>query len=400
MQCVILAAGKSTRTYPLTADRPKPLLRLANRTIIEHNLEQLQGLVDEAIIVVGFKQDMLREFLGDSYNGIKISYVEQPEQLGSGHALMQAAGLLNERFIVMNGDDIYSRKDIEACTEFRYCVLAKKVDDVSRFGVYSVEGELVKDIVENPGELSGEPLANTGLYVLDKSIFETKLQKTERGEYEITDYVRELVKWKRRVHCRIVKGHWLPIGYPWDLLTANEQLLKQLEASGVEPERKGTTEERATLKGYVSVGEGTVIKDGAYIEGPVLIGKNCTIGPNCFIRPYTSMGDGCKVGNAVEVKNSVFGNNVSIGHLSYFGDSVLGSNINIGAGTITANLKHGNSNVKSHAKGKLVDTCRRKLGAIIAGGVHTGIHTSIYPGRKIWPGKHTLPGEVVKDDVV
>ena len=147
MQCVILAAGRSTRTHPLTVDRPKPLLRIANQTIIEHNLEQLQGLVDEVILVVGFKQEMLREFLGPSHKGMKISYVEQPEQLGSGHALMQveAAGLLKDRFIVMNGDDIFDRKDIEACIEHRYCVLAQKVDDPSKFGICAVEGELVKE---------------------------------------------------------------------------------------------------------------------------------------------------------------------------------------------------------------------------------------------------------------
>ena len=102
----------------------------------------------------------------------------------------------------------------------------------------------------------------------------------------------------------------------------------------------------------------------------------------------------------MEVKNCVIGDNVSIGHLSYFRDSVLGSNINIGAGTITANLKHDDGNVRSAVKGRILDTGRRKLGTVIGDGVHTGIHTSIYPGRKIWPGKTTLPGQIVKRDLV
>jgi bifunctional UDP-N-acetylglucosamine pyrophosphorylase/glucosamine-1-phosphate N-acetyltransferase len=327
--------------------------------------------------------------------------VEQTEQLGPGHALQQVQikGLLNDRFIVMNGDDLFSRADIEACLQHRYCVLARKVDDPSKFGVCVVEGELVKEIIEKPENPTGN-LANTGLYVFDKQIFNTLLQKTERGEYEITDYIRELVKWNKRVHCKEVQGYWMPVGYPWHILEANEQLLKELEASGAEPDMKGQVEERATLKGYVSVGEGTVIKNGAYIEGPVMIGKNCTIGPNCFIRPYTSIGNGCKVGNAVEVKNCVLMNNVSIGHLSYFGDSVLGNDVNIGAGTITANLRHDNQNISTDIKGKIIDSGRRKLGTIIGDGVHTGINTSIYPGRKIWPGKTTLPGEIVKEDLI
>jgi bifunctional UDP-N-acetylglucosamine pyrophosphorylase/glucosamine-1-phosphate N-acetyltransferase len=104
------------------------------------------------------------------------------------------------------------------------------------------------------------------------------------------------------------------------------------------------------------------------------------------------------VGNAVEVKNCVIGDHVSIGHLSYFGDSVFGCGINIGAGTIAANLRHDNASVKSIVKGQVVDTGRRKMGAVIGDNVHTGIHTSIYPGRKIWPGKATLPGEIVSAD--
>ena len=88
-----------------------------------------------------------------------------------------------------------------------------------------------------------------------------------------------------------------------------------------------------------------------------------------------------------------------IPHLSYIGDSVIGENVNLGAGTITANLRHDNGNIKSMIKEKLIDTKRRKFGAVIGDNVHTGINTSIYPGRKIWPGKTTLPGEVIKKDV-
>jgi UDP-N-acetylglucosamine diphosphorylase / glucose-1-phosphate thymidylyltransferase / UDP-N-acetylgalactosamine diphosphorylase / glucosamine-1-phosphate N-acetyltransferase / galactosamine-1-phosphate N-acetyltransferase len=91
--------------------------------------------------------------------------------------------------------------------------------------------------------------------------------------------------------------------------------------------------------------------------------------------------------------------NTSIGHLSYVGDSVIGENVNLGAGFIVANLRHDNADVKSTVKGKLISSKRRKLGTIIADNVKTGIRTTIYPGRKIWPGKTTLPGEIVKKDI-
>jgi bifunctional UDP-N-acetylglucosamine pyrophosphorylase/glucosamine-1-phosphate N-acetyltransferase len=130
-----------------------------------------------------------------------------------------------------------------------------------------------------------------------------------------------------------------------------------------------------------------------------MIGENCTIGPNCFIRSCTTIGNDSKVGNAVEIKNSIIGDNTSIGHLSYVGDSVIGDYVNLGAGTITANLRHDDKNISSPVKGDMVDSGRRKLGAIIGDNVHTGINTSIYPGRKIWPEKTTLPGEIVSKDV-
>ena len=155
----------------------------------------------------------------------------------------------------------------------------------------------------------------------------------------------------------------------------------------------------ATLKGKVSVGEGTRILAGSYIEGPVLIGKGCLIGPNCYIRPHTSIGDGCRVGNASEVKNSVIGDGSKIPHLNYVGDSVLGRDVSMAAGSITTNLRHDRGIIKSMLKGEAMGTGRKKLGAVIGDGVKLGARTIIYPGRKIWPGKTTLPGQIVDKDI-
>src|SRR3990172_5867805 len=102
MQAIILAAGKSTRTYPLTLTRPKTLLKTANKTIIEHNLESMADFVDEAIIVVGYKKEMIKDFLGDKFRKIKIKYVVQKEQLGTSHALLMAEKLIKGRFLLMN----------------------------------------------------------------------------------------------------------------------------------------------------------------------------------------------------------------------------------------------------------------------------------------------------------
>src|SRR5689334_13827910 len=109
MKAVIFAAGKSTRTYPLTVTRPKPLLPVANRPILAHQLDALAGLVDTAVVVVGYRAAMIRERFGAAYHGMKIKYIEQTEQLGTGHALQQCGSALTQPFIALNGDDLYDR---------------------------------------------------------------------------------------------------------------------------------------------------------------------------------------------------------------------------------------------------------------------------------------------------
>lgn len=390
-QAVILAAGKSTRTWPLTLTKPKPLLKVMNKEIIKHNLDALQGLVDEVIIIVGFMKEMIMNEIGDKQGKLRIKYVEQRSQLGTGHALKQVKELIKDRFLVIGGDDIFSAKDIESCLNHKYAVLGCKVEDPSRFGIFVVEKNEVRKIVEKPKNFVSD-LANTGLYVFDKAVFAHKLRKSQRGEYEIVDYVNVLVK-KEKVVCEEVKERWLSVGYPWDLLTVNSALV-----SGIKNNSQGKMEKNVTIHGKVTIGKNTKILSGSYIEGNVVVGDNCKIGPNCYLRGNTSIGNNCHVGQAVEIKNSIIMDRAKVPHLSYVGDSVIGENSNLGAGTITANLRHDYKNIKSIVKHEVVDTGLRKFGAIIGDNVHTGINTMIYPGRKIWPGISTKPGEKIFKD--
>lgn len=390
-QTIILAAGKSTRTWPLTLTKPKPLLKVRNKEIIKHNLDALQGLVDEVIIIVGFKKEMIEKEIGRKYGKLKISYVNQKLQLGTGHALKQTEKFIKDKFIVMGGDDIFSQKDIKACLKHKYSVLGCKVENPDRFGVLVIDNNEIRKIVEKPKKFVSD-IANTGLYVMDKEVFKFKIKKSIRGEYEIVDYINSLVI-KDKVICEQVKGHWLSVGYPWDLIDANSVLVSEIKN-----DIKGEIEKNVTIKGKISVGKGTKILSGTYIEGNVVIGDNCKIGPNCYLRGDTSIGNGCHIGQAVEIKNCIIMDNAKVPHLSYIGDSIIGENSNIGAGTITANLRHDNKNVHSIVKGKKVVTGRRKFGTIIADNVHTGINTTIYPGRKLWPGVSTKPGGIVYKD--
>jgi bifunctional UDP-N-acetylglucosamine pyrophosphorylase/glucosamine-1-phosphate N-acetyltransferase len=188
----------------------------------------------------------------------------------------------------------------------------------------------------------------------------------------------------------------------WDLLRANELYVGSLPQDFDELAKRreeGAIHALAVVEGYAQIGEGTRLLPGVYIEGNVVIGSNCKIGPNCYIRGNTSIGDHCHIGQSVEIKNSIILSNTNVGHLSYVGDSVLGANVNFGAGTNTSNLRHDGTTHRTMVDGVLVDTGRRKLGAIVGDGVHTGINTSIYPGRKLFPNTSTRPGEIVRHDL-
>ncbi len=333
MLAIILAAEQDKHTFPLTVTRPKALLKVMNKSILEHTLDRLIGLVAEVIIIVGFKKEMIIEKLDGSYKGLSLKYLEVEESRLTGKALTEPAPGVKEPFILLSSDYLYERSDLEECLKHEKSILLGKED------------------------ISAYP-----------------------GENEI--YTPAATK-------------WLPIIYPWNLLEANESFVSRIET-----DIAGTIEPYATLKGKIIIGKGTIVKNGAYIEGPVIIGEDCKIGPNCFIRPFTAIGDHCAIGNAVEIKNSMIGDYVHVGHLSYFGDSIIGERVNIGAGNISANLRHDNGSVMSVLNGERIDTKRRKLGVIIGDHVHTGIHNSFYPGRKIWPNLTTLPGEIIKNDKV
>jgi UDP-N-acetylglucosamine diphosphorylase / glucose-1-phosphate thymidylyltransferase / UDP-N-acetylgalactosamine diphosphorylase / glucosamine-1-phosphate N-acetyltransferase / galactosamine-1-phosphate N-acetyltransferase len=189
--------------------------------------------------------------------------------------------------------------------------------------------------------------------------------------------------------------HSFLIRYPWDFLRANELYLATL----TDGFSHGEIHASAVIEGHLHLGAGSRILPGVFIEGNVIIGEGCKIGPNCYLRGFTSIGDKCHIGQSVELKNCLVLSRTNVGHLSYIGDSVLGEDVNLGAGTTTANLRHDGKNHRSQVGGELIDTGRRKFGTIIGDHVHTGIHTAIYPGRKLWPHTTTRPGEIVQQDL-
>lgn len=396
MKAVVLVAGKGTRMEPLTSDCSKVMLQVANKPILEHILNSaVEAGIEGFVFITGYLEDQIKAHFGDGSKwGVSIEYVQQTEQLGTANAIGYARGYVEGAFLVLNGDMLIGQRDLKSLLSRKEeaVICVKEVENPSDFGVLETENSKVIRIIEKPKNPPTN-LANAGIYLFKESIFDLidKTQPSVRNEFEITDSIQMLIDSGAPVGYSPLEDSWIDIGYPWDLLKANEHLLKDLKSSCL-----GTVEPNVTLKGEVAIGKGTLLRSGAYIEGPVVIGENCDIGPNCFIRPSTAIGNHVRIGNAVEVKNTIIMEGTHVGHLSYVGDSIIGRRCNFGAGTKVANLRHDGKNIKVMLKGRILDSGRRKLGVIMGDDVHTGINTSINIGAVMRKGRDTLPGEVVK----
>jgi bifunctional UDP-N-acetylglucosamine pyrophosphorylase/glucosamine-1-phosphate N-acetyltransferase len=193
---------------------------------------------------------------------------------------------------------------------------------------------------------------------------------------------------------QISKDEWFDVGRPWDLLDANVWALKRMDHSVL-----GTIEQGAHLIGPITVAESARIRSGAYIEGPVFIDEEADVGPNCYIRAGTSVGKKVRIGNAVEIKNSLIMDGVHVGHLSYIGDSILGEKCNLGAGTIVANFRFDSAPIKMMVKNQIINTGRRKLGVVLGDNVKTGIKSLFMPGVKVGTNTWVGPNFMVEQDL-
>jgi len=418
MKALILAAGEGTRMRPLTSSMPKPLLPVAGRPFLEHTIMALKEAgTDDITILLGWQQSHVVRHFGDgSALGVSIDYLKQERRSGTAHAISMAAGKFRETFICLNGDVhvtpgmISGLKELHAKTEQNVMSLAE-VPNPENFGIIVLQGERVVDIVEKPFRPLSN-LANAGIYIFTPEIFDAikETPLSTRGEYEITDSLKILTG-EGKVFGRVLRQRWLDMGRPWDLLTVNELIMKDME--GKEPGEAGTREKdsgnpgktrtndispgadiesNVVLRGSVTVHAGAVIRSGSYIEGPVIIGPGAEIGPNAYIRGCSYLCENTKVGAASEVKNSILMKGAKVPHHNYVGDTIIGENCNLGSGTKIANLRLDGRNIWAVVKGRRVDTGRRKLGAILGNNVKTGINSVLDCGTIIGENSFIGPG--------
>jgi len=407
MKAVLLAAGQGVRLQPITNTRPKHLIKVGGKPILQFCLEAVKKAgITEAIIVTHYMDDAIRKYFGDGEQlGLRLSYVKQKAILGTGNAASVAEPYIDGDFVLIYGDLLFGQDVIkDVLAQFRKGKPAAlmgvvQVDKPENYGVVEFsEDKRVKRIVEKPNaENAPSNLANAGVYVLSDEIF-GKIKRTKasiRGEWELTDALTMLAEGGKKIlAAQLSKDDWFDVGRPWDLIDANLWALKRMEHKVI-----GNVEYGAHLIGPVSVAESARIRSGAYIEGPVFIDEECDVGPNCYIRSGTSLGRKVRVGNACEIKNSLIMDNTHIGHLSYVGDSVIGEKCNLGAGTITANYRLDGNSIKMIVKDQVVNTGRRKLGVILGDNVKTGIKSLFMPGVKVGVNSWIGPNFMVDQDL-
>lgn len=405
MQAVILTAGEGTRMRPLTLTRPKTMLPVGGKPILQYNVEALRDAgITEILLIVGYHEEMVKEhFENGAKLGVQINYITQKERLGTAHAIGHCQDFIKEDFVVLNGDIILDPEllgdlieNYQASSPDTMMVLTE-VEDPSPFGVVEIKNGQITKIIEKPGP--GEApsnLINTGIYVFNQDIL-SKIEETElspRGEYEITDSLQMQIDEGKSIKGFITHKKWIDVGRPWELLEINEEFLANLEEK-----IEGHIEEGVNIDGNIVLGKNSVIRSGTYIQGPVYIGEGCDIGPNSYLRSNTYLGNQVSVGNAVEIKNSIIMDQSNVNHLTYVGDSIIGSKCNLAAGTNIANLRFDDGTVKMSVKDGRVDTGRRKLGVVFGDGVKTGINSSFSPGVKVGINSAIGSGTVIYQDI-
>jgi bifunctional UDP-N-acetylglucosamine pyrophosphorylase/glucosamine-1-phosphate N-acetyltransferase len=292
---VILAAGESKRTRPLTTHRPKPLIPLVDRPLLAHILDELAGLVDRVTLVVGYRAEQIEAAFGASYRGMALRYRRQEQVNGTAGALL-AAGPIDEPFLLIYGDNLVAREDLIGVARARYGVAGLPVKDARAFGVLDVVGGEVRRIVEKPPAPPPGALANPGIYRLDGAVFPLleRIAPSPRGELELTDLVAVLAAAGTPAAAHICTGHWVPVGTPWEALGAAQFLLRRRPDGDVWVHPEARVHPAARLIGPVAVGPGATVGAGAVLEGSVL-GAGAVVGAGAQVSA-SWLDDGARVG--------------------------------------------------------------------------------------------------------
>ena len=395
IKSVIMAAGKGTR---MKSETPKVLHKIFEKPLLGYILDNVKNLTDENFVIVGHHADEVKSFVDKNYKNSKC--VLQSPQLGTGHAVSMVCPYLENfegQVFILNGDiPLITESTLKKFIEFHNAnnsdltVMSTIFENPTNYGrIIRDENGNFKAIVEEKDTTDDEKKVkevNAGIYLVNwakiKSAFSHLKSNNAQGEYYLTDIVEWGKKQNLNVFAYILENsdEIFGINSRKHLAEAarimNERKLEELMDNGVTIVDTSNT----WISEDTEIGQDTIIYPFTYIEGKNKIGKNCKIGPCAHLRGDVEIQDNCKIGNFVEVKKSRIGHKTNAGHLSYIGDSELGSHVNIGAGTITANF-----DPISGTKSKTVLKDHVKIGSntVLVAPVEVGEGTNVGAGSVI-----------------
>jgi len=336
-KAILTGGGRATRLRPITTTINKHLLPLANKPIIFHAIEKaVEAGIEEIFINTNPGETELQKYIGDGGHwGIKIKFFEQtggPQ--GIAHVVNEAKKFIgDEPFLFYLSDNVIlgSLKDLvqEFSSGHYDCMLTlSEVPDARSFGVpvFNTEKELV-DVWEKPPTPPNN-FAVTGIYLYGPKVFFDAFQNIERsarGEYEISSIHSHFLKNKMRVGYKEITGWWKDTGVADDLILASRLILDEMPNGDFRIE--GNVDSSAKIVGKVHIGVGTFVGPGVVINGPAMIGENCRL-ENCLINSYATLSSGTTVKQAT-IGNSIVLGNCEIDCPININNSLIGANVKI-----------------------------------------------------------------------
>ena len=399
MKALILAGGRGSNLFPFTATRPKTMINVAGKFVLERTIELLkESGINVINIVVGHKKEkIINYFESSNHANLNLHYIEQKRSTGIGNAIFQARDRFDpgEYFILIYGD-VLTAANIFSHTLQSFGSTKSPVASIcltqssGMFGNVYLDDEMkITKIIEKPKKPGLGNYVLSGVYILPASFFNLLKSCNKNMEKAF----RKLIE-KRHLSASIWEEDWIDIAYPWDILSANRIIMDSW--------RQATIAESVNLNGDVKINgpvfidENVEIRSGTILEGPCYIGKGSFIGNNVLVRKYTSISANSVIGYGVELKNSILFEKANVGRLSFIGDSVLGYNIYFGSGTMTINHTNNRKSVKTKINGKNIDSHCKKLGTFAGDNVTIGTSNSllagtIIPSSKVIPHNHSYP---------
>lgn len=383
-QAVILAAGESSRFWPLNQSH-KSLIKIMGKPLIYYTIESLKRAgIKDVIIVQGPKKDIKEEL--KNYNlEVNIKYVVQSAAKGMGNALAAAQNLISGPFFVLHAHKINAGDHLGLMMEkfkeskAEFILLGIKTNQPWLYGILKLEGDKVKGLIEKP-EKGREPsnIKAIGIYLLSQKFFEY-YKKVPENQYAFEEALDFCVK-ENEARVAMVEKDPPTYKYPWHLFEITKFLMNKY------------------LGNKAHIGKNAKIYEGAIVKGPCYIGDNCVIGNNSLIREYVNLENNVLIGALAEVTRSIFQEDIHC-HSGYFGDSIFGRGCRLGAGNITANVRIDRGEIKSTVNGEKIDTGLNSLGCIMGENTKTGIHCSLMPGVLIGSNCQITPGSIVFENI-